>query len=177
MDELLNQPEINRKSIYEWKQRNSVLFEEVFPPNTLEDWEGEGDDNVLEGEDYEKPNQENLDAAKEQENSNDVEGETSVSKEVGDDISNEKQAIPRDDVKGNEGLDSVRNEQGSSENGESADKNKNSIVNEEEIPQDKTMKLLEAETVEMFPENEKNTAADSSGGKESECEETTDTRF
>ena len=96
MDELLNQPEINRKSICEWKQRNSVLFEEVFPQNTLGDWEGQGEggDNVVEGEESEKPNQENLDAANEQEKSSDVEGETIVSKEVGDDISNEKQVTP-----------------------------------------------------------------------------------
>ena len=177
MDELLNQPEINRKSICEWKQRNSVLFEEVFPQNTLGDWEGEGGDNVVEGEESEKPNQENLDAANEQEKSSDVEGETIVSKEVGDDISNEKQVTQRDDVKGNEELDSATNEQGSSEYGESAGKNKNSIVSEGEIPQDMAMKPIEAETVEITPGNEKNTAADTSEGKESEAEETTDTRF
>ncbi|XP_029197113.2 LOW QUALITY PROTEIN: uncharacterized protein LOC114962291 [Acropora millepora] len=108
LDELLNQPEINRKSIYEWKQRNSVLFEEVFPQNPLGDWEGEGEggDNVVEGKESEKPNQENLDAANEQEKSNDVEGETSVSKEEGDDISNEKQAMPNNEVKGNAEQDS-----------------------------------------------------------------------
>lgn len=175
MDELLNQPEINKKSIFEWKLRNSVLFEEVFPHNTLED--GEGDDNVVEREESEKPNQENLDAATEEEKSNDVEGEASVSKEVGDDVSNEELAIPNDEVKGNEELDSVTNEQGSSESEESAGKNENSLAKEGEIPQDKTMKPLEAETVEMFPENEKNTTADTSGGKENESAETTDTRF
>ena len=108
LEELLNQPEINRQSIHEWKLRNSDLLEELFPK---EDREGQiEDENAAEGGESETKKQDKLQedgaekegteesAEEAKEKLDEAKEELSGSKEEGDGNVDEKQSAPDEEV-------------------------------------------------------------------------------
>ncbi|XP_068698174.1 uncharacterized protein [Montipora foliosa] len=178
LDDLLNQPEINRKSIYDWKLRNSGLLEELLPQDSVNEQEGDGD--AGEGGESEKQDQENVDAKLEGKKSDDAEEE----KEAGNDNIGKQQAVPNQGEKSNEGLEVVADGQDSSEKKES-NKNQGNEAEEGDNAQAQSLASVLTETTDVNPEDIKDTSTDVSMFQQSaevsadtqQTEETLDTRF
>ena len=185
LEELLNQPEINRQSIHEWKLRNSDLLEELFPK---EDGEGQNEDEkAAEGGESETQKRDNLEedgAEKEgkEESAEDVKEkldkakeEPSGSKEEGDGNVDEKQSASEEQVTGELKLD--KDEQQSTEKEEEKEKgNENVLTEEGAVEQEESSAEsappieTETEATDGKPEHEKDISPETSSEQKSSGE-------
>lgn len=197
LEELLNQPEINRRSIYEWKLRNSDLLDELIPQ--ANDEGQDEDENAAEGgegemqkqEDQEKasPWKEKEDVSTEQveDKSNETKEEPASSVEEGDGSVDEAQGAVETEVGGDGEQKSGEDEEQLEEKEKEKEKENENILTKEgnegqEQGADETSPPVEKETTDGKPDFEKDNSAEFSGEQKSGediqgREDTFDTHF
>lgn len=197
LEELLNQPEINRRSIYEWKLRNSDLLDELIPQ--ANDEEQDEDENAAEGgegemqkqEDQEKasPWKEKEDVSTEQveDKSNETKEEPASSMEEGDGSVDEAQGAVETEVGGDGEQKSGEDEEQLEEKEKEKEKENENILTKEgaegqQQGAHETSPPVEKETTDGKPDFEKDNSAEFSGEQKSGedvqgHEDTFDTHF
>ena len=182
LEELLDQQEINRQSIHEWKLRNSDLLEELLPQ---ENGEGQNEDeNVAEGGESETQKQDNLevDGAGKEESAEEVKEkvdeakeEPSGSKGEGDGDVDEKQSAPEEEVTGEEQkLGKCEQQSAEKEDEEEKEKeNLNSLTDEGSVEKGESAAAsappteTKGETTDGKLENEKDISSETSSVQKS----------